>query len=288
MKYATPHAFRQALEERLRREHPRHQIPRLRKTIAFERFMARLNEDWVLKGGYALQLRTTLARPTQDIDLLAKSEMAKVLFERLVNQLHQDIGDYFSFSVEQMASQLSLGGAVRFHVTSRVAGRVFERFHVDIGCHDVIVGPIDYLSPPQMLSFAEIIADPFPCYPVTQHIAEKLHALTKSRPTENSRLKDLIDILLLAGLDNTIQADRLRAAIETVFRNRGDALPTHFGSVPSSWQVRYSKLAREIALPYKNLDQASRAASLLIDPILSNLATGVWHPAGWQWHHMTD
>ena len=76
MKYASPQAFRQALEERLRRDYPHHRIPRLRKMIAFERFVARLNEDWVLKGGYALQLRTEQARTTQDIDLLARPIVA--------------------------------------------------------------------------------------------------------------------------------------------------------------------------------------------------------------------
>jgi hypothetical protein len=163
--------------------------------IAFERFMARLNEDWVLKGGYALQLRTEQARTTQDIDLLARPIVADHIFESLVEKLHQDTGDYFSFTIEQIAANVNLGGAVRYRVISRIAGRVFERFHVDIGRSDRIVDPIEYLSPPQMLSFAGITAAPFPCYPVTQHIAEKLHALLMPRLVENSRLKDLVDIL---------------------------------------------------------------------------------------------
>jgi hypothetical protein len=103
--------------------------------------------------------------------------VATRIFESLVQQLHKDAGDYFSFAIEPISSDVNLGASIRFRVTSRVAGRVFERFHVDIGQGDVIVGPIDYLSPPQMLSFAEITSAPFPCYPVTQHIAEKLHAL---------------------------------------------------------------------------------------------------------------
>ena len=71
MKYSSAPAFRQALEDRLRSENFPQQLPRLRKMIAFERFMARLDDRWILKGGYALQLRTEKARTTQDVDLLA-------------------------------------------------------------------------------------------------------------------------------------------------------------------------------------------------------------------------
>ncbi len=283
MKYTTPQAFRQALEDRLRRDHPRQSIPRLRKMIAFERFMARLNEDWVLKGGYALQLRTDRARTTQDIDLLARPRVAEQIFNNLVQQLHKDTGDYFSFSVERNSVGIDLGGSIRFNVTSRVAGRVFERFHVDIGHQDVIVGPIDYLTPPQMLSFAEIMTAPFPSYPVTQHIAEKVHALIRPRSVENSRVKDLVDILLPAGLDERIQADRFRAAVESVFSRRGDVLPTHLGQFPQNWRKRFNQIAVNLDLGYENLEQATNAVRLFINPILSGVASGEWDPKNWKW-----
>jgi hypothetical protein len=79
MKYKSSRAFRQALEDRLRKDYPRHQIPRIRKMIAFERLMARLGEHWILKGGYALQLRIENARTTQDIDLLAQRFINPIL-----------------------------------------------------------------------------------------------------------------------------------------------------------------------------------------------------------------
>ena len=66
MKYATGSTFRQALEEWIRDIHAEQNTPivRLRKQIAFERFIARLirhqPEQWVLKGGLALQLRLLL------------------------------------------------------------------------------------------------------------------------------------------------------------------------------------------------------------------------------------
>lgn len=73
--YATAGAFRRALEERLKGifqvEHV--DINRLRRQVSFDRLLARLFwEDaapWVLKGGYALELRFKSARSTIDIDL---------------------------------------------------------------------------------------------------------------------------------------------------------------------------------------------------------------------------
>ena len=63
MKYDSGSAFRRALEDRLRTHSLHSGIPllRLRKMVAFDRFLARLlqhqPEGWILKGGLALQLR---------------------------------------------------------------------------------------------------------------------------------------------------------------------------------------------------------------------------------------
>jgi len=138
MKYTSARAFRQALEDRLRGEYPRHQIPRIRKMIAFERFMARLGKHWILKGGYALQLRTQKARTTQDIDLLVQDISPDQIAETLLVEIHQDMKDYFEFFVERANLDINLGDVLRFQVTSRLAGRVFERFHIDIGMGDPI------------------------------------------------------------------------------------------------------------------------------------------------------
>ena len=76
MKYATPQAFERALSDRLKRQAAEQgvELDRLRKRVAFERFLARLfgrtSSRWVFKGGYALELRLGgKARATKDIDL---------------------------------------------------------------------------------------------------------------------------------------------------------------------------------------------------------------------------
>jgi len=122
MKYSSAPSFRQALEDRLRTNYPPQRIPRLRKMIAIERFMARLDERWILKGGYALQLRTESARTTQDIDLLAQHISQEEIAEALLEMLHQDLGDHFEFNLERSNQDSFLGTAMRFRVTTRLAG----------------------------------------------------------------------------------------------------------------------------------------------------------------------
>lgn len=73
--YASAEAFRRALEARLNKaaETELIQVSRLRRRVAFDRLLARLFRvdpaPWVLKGGYALELRFRMARATVDIDL---------------------------------------------------------------------------------------------------------------------------------------------------------------------------------------------------------------------------
>lgn len=79
--YATPTAFRQALEARLiDLAHRRGvDIQRLRKQVAFDRLLCRLfqlpGKSLVLKGGYAMELYLAENRTTRDIDLVARDTL---------------------------------------------------------------------------------------------------------------------------------------------------------------------------------------------------------------------
>jgi hypothetical protein len=72
--YKTAGAFRAALEARLqtRARDEKTDLQRLRRQVAFDRLLARLfskgskaNYPWVLKGGYAMELRIRSARTTR-------------------------------------------------------------------------------------------------------------------------------------------------------------------------------------------------------------------------------
>lgn len=75
MRYASAAAFRAALETRLSTQQTAAVgLTRLRKRVVFERLLARLQsvaaDAWVLKGGFALELRLgERARTTKDMDI---------------------------------------------------------------------------------------------------------------------------------------------------------------------------------------------------------------------------
>jgi len=79
-RYTSATAFRAALETRLPQQAGGSQtsLGRLRRRVAFERLLARLFGEeaspWLLKGGYALELRLgDTARATRDLDLASRT-----------------------------------------------------------------------------------------------------------------------------------------------------------------------------------------------------------------------
>jgi hypothetical protein len=90
--------------------------------------------------------------------------------------------DFFSFTAARRddfpdKDELS---AIRFHVTAALAGRTFEQFVIDIGFTDSISWAPDTLQTSELLSFAGIDRVAVPAIPIPQHIAEKLHAYTRT------------------------------------------------------------------------------------------------------------
>lgn len=80
--YTTAGALRTALEARLNERSRRDGVDshRLRRQVAFDRLLARMfdpsqpaRDGWVLKGGYALEMRFRRARSTKDLDLTVRS-----------------------------------------------------------------------------------------------------------------------------------------------------------------------------------------------------------------------
>ena len=82
-----------------------------------------------------------------------------------------------------------------------------------------------------------------------QQFAEKLHAYTLPRNSANSRVKDLVDMILLiasGGLDRR----RVAEALHLTFERRGThELPVSLIPPPADWQVPFRALAEECRLP---------------------------------------
>lgn len=292
MKYSAAADFRQALEERLKaRAHgDGARIARDRKRVAFDRFLARLAavapDSWILKGGFALDLRLAdLARSTKDIDVDWR-ENDDELLDALIEAATFDADDFFIFRVERTnMSPDRLGGAHRFRVTAELAGRPFEAFLLDVGNYDDSVRETDTLTTPGLLAFAGIDPVRVPAIPLTQQIAEKLHAYTRiyDGGKVSSRSKDLVDLVLIAQLF-AIDAKRLHADITQVFSKRAShSVPGRLSSPPAAWNVSFRQLAETVGIPHA-LDRAHMIAARLLDPILGGQVTsGTWQPDTEDW-----
>ena len=279
MRYQTGGAFRRALEQRLREQSLTTGVSlvRLRKMVAFDRFLARLfqlaPQAWVVKGGLAIQLRLgERARTTKDIDLLALVEIDQVL-SMLQKAGRLDLGDYFYFTVAEPSSGLArAAGGVRYPVRALLDGRTFDRFHLDVGALDPMLDPVEYKEMPDLLAFADIPPTSVPCFPVTQQIAEKFHAYTRPRGFgENSRVKDLVDIILLAR-SSDVNDEQLYRALQATFEHVGThPCPNSVPPPPKGWKLPFRKMAQEVGLREMTLEQGYHIVCDLLNHVLSGL-----------------
>lgn len=252
-KYATAGAFRQALEERLKTvsRDERTEFQRLCRQVAFDRFLARLagveSRDWILKGGYAMELRFVTARSTRDLDFTLRSgnnDSALLLLQRAATV---DTGDFFAYRVGEAIANLDAApyGGARYAVESRLDGRIFARFHVDVGIGDVILEPTDTISTRNWLAFAGIASASVPMITLEQQFAEKIHAYSVPRSNPNSRVRDLVDLYLLAG-SGTIDRTRCLDALHRTFERRAThGVPRELPPPPPEWTRPFRAMAEE-------------------------------------------
>lgn len=268
-RYATATAFRQSLEERLRTKAPGN-VGRLRKRLAMERLLVRLQthspKSWVLKGGVALELRLReRARATIDMDLSLELELAapasaigEQILDRLQEASEREIDDYFEFRIPQAAdSDLRIEGvnAHRFAVAVSLAGRVFDRFQLDVAPDEPGSIPTEEIEGSGLLRFAEIPIERFRAVALARHLAEKIHAYAQPRE-RRTRVKDLVDILLIRelGLPAT---SAIRQEIATVFGKRAaHPIPETLPPAPPEWKIPFEAEARRTGLGPMTLDQA--------------------------------
>lgn len=294
MRYTSAGAFRTALERRLLTLAQQSNVPlmRLRKLVVFDRLMARLivvaPDRWILKGAVAMHFRVgPHFRTTRDLDLgRHDDEQAATADFRLVQSV--ELGDYFSFAL-QRTSKLDLlleGSAVRYHITADVDGRPFEQVTVDVAFADPAVFEPEVLRGPDLLSFADIPPVEVPTLPLEQHVAEKVHAYTRTyadgRPS--SRIKDLVDLVVMSYLFG-FQARELRRALETTFAARGThALPTALPLPLPQWAIAYRRMAAAAGLEPGELVGHERAGAFLNPVLAAALASDAhWSPSQNAW-----
>ncbi len=170
--YGTAAGFRQALEDRIRTEAGKRSVPinDLRQKLMMERLLARLfatpDAPWLLKGGYAMDLRyRPNARTTRDLDLSASADDSEftarleTLRERLQEAAAIDTGDYLVFRIGASRGELPgppLGGC-RFPVIALLSGKEYARFRIDAGFGDAVTGEPETLTGEDFFDFAGLL-----------------------------------------------------------------------------------------------------------------------------------
>ena len=220
-RYATITAFESALRDILHALATKEKtFQDLRKQVAFGRVLARLQaaapDTWLLKGGVALEYRIERARATLDIDIsteLDLDEMSNVLAKAVAVNLD----DYFQIVIGERERPVDEVETHRFHISVQYAdGRTFEDLKLDIGFADPWIGTPVNVAASSLLEFAGITPITVRAIPSEQHLAEKIHAYSKTYGSwQSSRVKDLVDMVLL--LKSGVDRDLLQTVLATVF-----------------------------------------------------------------------
>jgi predicted nucleotidyltransferase component of viral defense system len=262
---------------------------RIHLVVAIDRLLVRLLEAapgrWVVKGGYANQLRRPDdARFTEDLDLKIETAI-ETAAELLASGFAVDLADDFSYEVATSPAPLEgpPGGGLRFVVVVRLAGTELVRFKVDVSAADVVVGGLEsYLSDPvvERLGFRR---SRFPVYPVNQHVAEKLHALTLPRDVENTRARDLVDLVWFVR-HFTFRSESLAIACIATFERRAThPWPPVIDVPPESWTRPYATWRAQLDLPEPTPAEAAAAIRRFIEPVYFGVAGLAWNLSGQEW-----
>lgn len=245
---------------------------RLRRALVFHRLLARLApHGLVLKGGFCLEARLPgRARATRDIDLvgqLAATNSAEGLLDAL-DELVRGGEDGFTFiliDAVRMRDEQVEHHAWRIDVQARLAGAPFERVKLDIvGQTTEVLGATEMIDVPPPVSLPGLGVVTVEAVDVYQHAAEKFHAYARiyagDRPS--SRVKDLVDLVLLIESGLVVDPARLGARLVVVHRARDGAPPRpHLDEPPGDWERPYRSSAHNLGLAATTVSAAHHLAA---------------------------
>jgi len=242
----------------------------VRLKIVIERLLARTfarrDAPWLLKGGFAMELRyRPQARTTKDLDLSVPGAPGGQRADRdaIRTQIQEaadiDLGDHLSFRIGAAKGELPgapLGGGA-FPVVAMLAGKEYARFHIDVGVGDAVFGEPEVLIGEDSLAFAQIAPARVLAIPKAQQFAEKIHAYTHQwTDRTNTRTKDLVDLVLFIERGD-LDAAAVKAALRATFATRrSHPLPSSLDFPPEQWRTEFLAMAEQTGLTARTIDAA--------------------------------
>lgn len=254
--------------------------------MVFHRVLDRLApHGFVLKGGFCLEVRLLgSARATKDVDLvgrIAMTEDSAQLLNALDELLATGAGDDgFAFRISRPVRLRDEGAdthAWRVTVTAVLGGAEFERVKLDVvGQVDEVVGGTEMLTvPPPVvaLGLTDVVVEAVDVY---QHAAEKLHAYARiyAHDRPSSRVKDLVDLVLLVEAALLVDLRRLRERLQVVYERRDGTQPVReLPQPPGDWAIPYARLAAELDFVATTAETAYRIVADLYAAALTEGTT---------------
>ncbi len=154
-------------------------------------------------------------------------------------------------------------GGARYPVDALLANRRFITFHLDVGVGDAAVSPPEWIAGHDLLGFAGIQPARIAALPVEQQFAEKIHAYTLPRTgRENTRVRDLIDLVLLIDLGLPERQKVVQAIQATFERRMTDEIQTELPDPPEAWREQYTALAAQSGVSTPTIQEAFNYVSL--------------------------
>lgn len=202
-------------------------------------------------AAFRTALENRLKKLAQEESLDLQRVNASNVLEALREAGQMELQDFFTFVFGDATQDLDAApyGGARFSVDARLAGRTFVKFHLDVSTGDVLREPYESLSGRDWLGFAGIAATGFVAVSPEEQFAEKLHAYTLPRVgRENTRVKDLVDLVLLIQRTK-LDTARLPVVIhETFQRRKTHEIPSSLPPPPASWSTPFGEMAAECGL----------------------------------------
>ena len=237
--------------------------------VLIERAQRASQPDFLIKGGVALELRLRRrARATRDLDVtLARCDGP--LIDAVESALQ---GEFEGFTFRRKGEPYVMPNRVlRVEIAIQYKGRSWATVRLDVTTNELDTLEIEYIKAFLLRPFGLTGPERLPCLALPYQIAQKIHAVSESRPQgrDNDRVRDMVDLLLLRGGGGGAIADlaAVRAACQRVFDLREThSWPPTF-EPPDWWVAEFERSASEVGLREIGFAEALSAMRTFIGEI---------------------
>ena len=202
--------------------------------------------DFLIKGGVALELRLgSRARATRDLDVtLARGDGP--LIDAVESALQHE---FEGFTFRRKGEPYVMPNRVlRVEIAIQYRGTSWATVRLDATTNELDTLEIEYIDAIPLGPFGLAGPERLPCLTLPYQIAQKIHAVSRSRPQgiDNDRVRDMVDLLLLRGASTDLAA--VRAACQRVFDLRRTHLWPPTFEPPAWWVDEFERSANEVGL----------------------------------------